>query len=46
MIRSVSKLIFLNLLGWKITGNVPEDKKIIAIEIGRKFDRTAVTWPQ
>jgi len=31
MIRSLSKLIFLNLLGWKITGNVPEDKKIIAI---------------
>ena len=31
MIRFLSKLIFLNLLGWKITGNVPEDKKIIAI---------------
>ena len=33
MIRSLSKLIFLNLLGWKITGNVPEDKKIIAIVV-------------
>ena len=31
MIRFLSKLIFINLLGWKITGNVPEDKKIIAI---------------
>ena len=31
MIRSISKFIFFNLLGWKITGNVPKDKKIIAI---------------
>ena len=31
MIRSLNKFIFLNLLGWKITGNVPDDKKIVAI---------------
>ena len=31
MIRSLNKFIFFDLLGWKITGNVPEDPKIIAI---------------
>ena len=31
MIRSLNKFIFLNLLGWRITGNVPDDKKIVAI---------------
>ena len=31
MIRSLNKFIFLNLLGWEVTGVVPEDKKIIAI---------------
>ena len=31
MIRSLNKFIFLNLLGWEVTGVVPEDKKIVAI---------------
>ena len=31
MIRFLSKFIFIKLLGWKITGIVPDDKKIIAI---------------
>jgi len=31
MIRLLSRFIFIKLLGWKITGIVPEDKKIIAI---------------
>ena len=31
MIRLLSNFIFIKLLGWKITGIVPEDKKIIAI---------------
>ena len=31
MIRSLNKFIFLNLLGWEVTGVVPDDKKIVAI---------------
>ena len=31
MIRLINKFIFFKLLGWKITGKVPDDKKIVAI---------------
>ena len=31
MIRIINKFIFQNLLGWKIEGVIPDDKKIIAI---------------
>ena len=31
MIRSISKFFFIYLWGWRITGKVPGDKKIIAI---------------
>ena len=31
MIRFINKLIFIKIFGWRITGNVPDDKKIIAI---------------
>ena len=31
MIRLINKFIFFKLLGWKITGKVPNDKKIVAI---------------
>ena len=29
MIRLINKFIFFKLLGWKITGKVPDDKKIV-----------------
>ena len=28
MIRSLNKFIFCNILGWEVTGNIPDDKKI------------------
>jgi len=31
MIRLISKFFFINLWGWRITGKVPDDKKIVAI---------------
>jgi|TARA_B110000263_G_scaffold110740_1_gene96808 1-acyl-sn-glycerol-3-phosphate acyltransferase len=31
MIRVINKFIFQNLLGWKIEGVIPDDKKLIAI---------------
>ena len=31
MIRFINKLIFIKILGWRITGNIPGDNKIIAI---------------
>jgi 1-acyl-sn-glycerol-3-phosphate acyltransferase len=31
MIRFINKLIFKKILGWRIEGFIPEDKKIIAI---------------
>ena len=31
MIRFINKLIFTKIFGWRITGNVPDDNKIIAI---------------
>ena len=31
MIRLINKFIFIKLFGWKITGKIPDDKKIVAI---------------
>lgn len=31
MIRNLNKFIFFSILGWKITGKVPDDDKLVAI---------------
>ena len=43
MISLLNKFVFLNILKWKITGDIPKDKKSVAINVTLQANNKTLT---